>query len=290
MNQALATTEPRERRSLLLDMAERYGMEPKAFADTLKATVVPKETSNEQFAAFLLVAKEYDLNPLTKEIYAFPKPGGGIQPIVPVDGWVHLVNANPAFDGLEFDDHLDKDNKLQAITARIWRKDRARPIVVTEYMIECQRNTDTWRQWPRRMLRHKAMIQCARYAFGFAGIVDPDEAERGRDVSPMRTVSDDGPPTPPDRDLALVESGRDDGRRIIMGEDREIPIDEPPQNFDEQSWLTTLHNELQTCNDHSEVGEVQAQSMMPYKDRVSITAWEQAEHLIRQTLGQLEGK
>ncbi|ENC7540331.1 phage recombination protein Bet, partial [Salmonella enterica subsp. enterica serovar Brandenburg] len=29
-----------------------------------------------------------------------------------------------------------------------------------------------------RMLRHKAMIQCARLAFGFAGIYDKDEAER----------------------------------------------------------------------------------------------------------------
>ena len=28
------------------------------------------------------------------------------------------------------------------------------------------------------MLRHKAMIQCARLAFGFVGIYDQDEAER----------------------------------------------------------------------------------------------------------------
>ena len=28
------------------------------------------------------------------------------------------------------------------------------------------------------MLRHKAMIQCARLAFGFGGIYDQDEAER----------------------------------------------------------------------------------------------------------------
>jgi len=28
------------------------------------------------------------------------------------------------------------------------------------------------------MLRHKALIQCARLAFGFAGIYDQDEAER----------------------------------------------------------------------------------------------------------------
>jgi len=28
------------------------------------------------------------------------------------------------------------------------------------------------------MLRHKATIQAARYAFGLSGIIDPDEAER----------------------------------------------------------------------------------------------------------------
>jgi hypothetical protein len=43
------------------------------------------------------------------------------------------------------------------------------------------------------MLRHKALIQTARYAFGFAGIVDPDEAER-IDEATMRDVT----PTPPE--------------------------------------------------------------------------------------------
>jgi hypothetical protein len=34
------------------------------------------------------------------------------------------------------------------------------------------------------MLRHKAMIQCARVAFGFVGVFDPDEAERIVEVEP----------------------------------------------------------------------------------------------------------
>ena len=38
--------------------------------------------------------------------------------------------------------------------------------------------TGPWQSHPKRMLRHKAMIQCARLAFGFAGIYDKDEAER----------------------------------------------------------------------------------------------------------------
>lgn len=197
MNTAVTTT---ERRSVLIDMASRFGMEAAAFEATLRATVVPKDCSREQFAAFLLVAKEYSLNPLTKEIYAFPTRGGGIQPIVSIDGWCNLINSHPMLNGIEFDDHMDADGKnMSAITARIWRKDRDKPIVVTEYMVECVRSTDPWKQWPRRMLRHKALIQCARYAFGFAGIVDPDEAERmGADVSPMRDVSAKKPPAPTD--------------------------------------------------------------------------------------------
>ena len=78
---------------------------------------------------------------------------------------------------MEFVDSVD-NGALIAVTCRIYRKDRQHPVEVTEYMAECKRNTDPWKQWPARMLRHKATIQAARYAFGFSGIVDPDEAER----------------------------------------------------------------------------------------------------------------
>lgn len=166
------------RRSIIAEMAEQHAMEPGNFEATLRATVFPKSGTREEFAAFLMVARRYDLDPLTRQIYAFPKKGGGIQPIVSVDGWSAIINSHPAFDGMAFDDHRDDDGKLFAITCRIWRKDRAHTIEATEYLSECKRNTDVWQQWAYRMLRHKAMIQAARYAFGFAGIVDPDEAER----------------------------------------------------------------------------------------------------------------
>lgn len=173
----------RQPRSVLVDMSTRYGMEPAAFEATLRATVCKGAVSREEFAAFLLVAKEYRLNPLTKEIYAFPAKGGGIQPIVSIDGWCRIINEHPALDGLEFDDVLE-GGALTAVTVRIYRKDRSRPTIVTEYMSECKRNTDVWKTWPARMLRHKALIQGARYAFGFSGIVDPDEYERLTDVTP----------------------------------------------------------------------------------------------------------
>jgi phage recombination protein Bet len=189
---ALVARSETPRASVLVTMAERYGMEAAAFEATLRGTVVPAGCTREQFAAFLLVAKEYRLNPITKEIYAFPVGGGGIQPIVSIDGWMNLINSHPQMNGLEFQDRFDDAGNLTAITARIWRKDRDKPIEVTEYMAECRRGTPTWKQWPGRMLRHKAAIQAARYAFGFSGIVDPDEAER----IPSKLTPIDATPTP----------------------------------------------------------------------------------------------
>lgn len=165
--------------SIINDMAQRFGMDKRAFELTIKQTCMPSkvEVSNEQFVAFLLVAKQYNLNPITKEIFAFPARGGGIQPVVSVDGWCNIINSHPQLDGFEFEDKI-QDGKIVSITCRMYRKDRAKPVETTEYMIECDRPTDTWKKWPARMLRHKSLIQAARYSFGFSGIVDQDEAER----------------------------------------------------------------------------------------------------------------
>jgi phage recombination protein Bet len=159
-------------------MAAKFNMDKAPFIQALKETAVPANISDGQFAAFLIVAKEHNLNPLTREIYAFPSQGG-IRPMVSIDGWMKIINNHPQYDGMKSTDNLDKDGNLMSITVQIYRKDRKHSVEVTEYMKECMRNTTPWKQWPARMLRHKAMIQAARIAFSFSGIEDPDEFERG---------------------------------------------------------------------------------------------------------------
>jgi phage recombination protein Bet len=188
----VAVIEPK--RSVVADMAHRFGMEPGPFEKVLRATVVPGNCSPEQFAAFLLVAKQYNLNPITKEIYAFPAKGGGIQPIVGIDGWMRIMNDHEDFDGMEFFDVLE-GTQIIAIRCSIFRKSRQHPVAVTEYLSECKRDSEPWKKWPARMLRHKAAIQCARYAFGFSGIIDPDEYERGVGAGFKNTPVQ--PPAPP---------------------------------------------------------------------------------------------
>lgn len=182
MNQ-VAKIETGKARGLTSVMAEKFAMEPSAFVKAIKKTVMKEDADDAQVAAFLMVAHEYDLNPLTKEIYAFPSRGG-IQPIVSIDGWMKLINRHDQFDGMEFEDHIDGEGELSAITCRIYRKDRSRATEATEYMKECARQTEPWQKWPKRMLRHKAAIQCARYAFSFA-MMDEDDFDRMRDVTPV---------------------------------------------------------------------------------------------------------
>lgn len=193
----IATVDHAPQKMMLLDyMADKYSLNTDEFSRTVRAVCGMPTATPEQFAAFLLVAKTYDLNPLIKEIYAFPAKGGGIVPIVSIDGWVNLVNSHPACDGYQFETEHDADGKLVSYTCTMYRKDRKYPVNVTEYLSECKRATEPWKM-EHRMLRHKSMIQAARYAFGFAGIYDPDEGEKiatgETDSGPPRKITQPSP-------------------------------------------------------------------------------------------------
>jgi len=181
--------------------ASMGGIEPEKMITILKATAfrLPdknfggqwehQEVSMEQMGALLMVAHTYGLNPFLKEIYAFPDKGG-IVPIIGVDGWSRMINDHKDMDGMkfEFDERVETYDHAKpcpiSCTCIIYRKGRSHPIEVTEYLDEVYRppfkpdKPGPWQSHTKRMLRHKAMIQCARLAFGFTGIHDQDEAER----------------------------------------------------------------------------------------------------------------
>ena len=157
--------------ALMTENLNMKGVDEGNLYQTLKATVFKDAKDDSQLATLMIVANQYGLNPFTKEIYAFPSRGAVI-PIVSVDGWTRIINDNPNCDGIQF----SQDD--ESATCTIYRKDRSHPTVVTEYLAECKMNTDPWKKYPKRMLRHKALIQCARVAFGYSGIYDEDEAKR----------------------------------------------------------------------------------------------------------------
>lgn len=161
--------------SALAVMASRLSVEPAKLMQTLKSTVFAK-ASDDEMLALVVVANEYGLNPFLKEMYAFPAKGGGIVPIVSVDGWNKMLLRQERFDGIEFDFAETEDGKPVTCTASIFLKGRTHPVKVTEYFAECYRNTDPWNNMPHRMLRNRTLCQASRMAFGFSGVYDPDEA------------------------------------------------------------------------------------------------------------------
>lgn len=174
--------------TLTRNLAQTFNMgDGDGLAQILKATAFKSQTpaTDDQMTALLVVAQQYGLNPFTKEIYAFPDSRNGIVPVVGVDGWSRIINSNAQFDGMDF------EQDAESCTCIIYRKDRSHPIRVTEFMAECRRDVAPWKSHPRRMLRHKAMIQCARLAFGYTGIFDDDEAERIRESGAPKQVNPD---------------------------------------------------------------------------------------------------
>ena len=176
--------------------------------NVLKATAFKGDVSDAQLSALLIVAGQYGLNPWTKEIYAFPDKKNGIIPVVSVDGWSRIINSHPAFDGMDFNFAnemvmMDGANSPAPIWTEcvIHRKDRSHPTIIREYLDEVYKApfkpkdggytvAGPWQSHPKRFSRHKAMIQCARMAFGFGGIYDDDEAARIADngVSPVKVI------------------------------------------------------------------------------------------------------
>jgi phage recombination protein Bet len=186
-NQALQKA---QKPSALNVMAARLSVDGVKLLDTLKSTVF-RQATNEELLALVTVANEYELNPFLKEIYAFPAKGGGIVPVVSVDGWNKMLNRQPNFDGIEFEMAEKEDGTPHSCTAIVYIKNRSKPMRVTEYFDECKRNTDPWNNMPRRMLRNRTLCQASRMAFGFSGVYNDDEAST---ISVEATVMPHNPP------------------------------------------------------------------------------------------------
>jgi hypothetical protein len=67
----------------------------------------------------------------------------------------------------------------------IYRKDRILPIVIKEYFDEVKSEHPGWKELPRRMLRHRAIQQCARLAFNIGLLhIGQSENSEAKNQSP----------------------------------------------------------------------------------------------------------
>jgi len=156
--------------------------------------------SDVEVQAFVMVCERLGLNPILGEAHAMRDRGGTLRPIPSIDGWAKVVRSQPDFRGVEFAEVRDEDGDLTAIDCSIHVEGWQQPCTVREYLSECRRNTPVWKTMPTRMLRHRALIQCARIAFGL-GLADVE------DVRDDPTPTTSTPPASAPRDgLAELRS------------------------------------------------------------------------------------
>lgn len=251
-NQALTTQAPAPQKKLLQQLADKYGVAPDVFRRTVAAVAMPHPHTDEELISCLIVANEHDLNPLTKELHFMRAKTGQIIPIVGVDGWVKKLNSHPKFNGFEFIHEMDGKN-LVSVTCKVHMKGRDYPVVATELMAECIRlpgqgkGPNAWSMTPSRMLRHRALMQAARYAVGFSGVMDLDEFERWqaemKDITPKTAV-------------LAVPTDIDDGTAPEPTTEAEANQDGPLPN--PEKYLSHLETQLKEAEGRDEIIEVWA--------------------------------
>jgi hypothetical protein len=144
--------------------AQAIGVTPKDLGAWFSKYPQLSEVSQE---TCLRLITEYRLNPRADEIDLVQFEEGRWQVFITVNGWAKLINAHPAFCGIEFSEASELDQGVPIwMGCTIYRTDRIKPIVIREYFTEMKTEHAAWQQMPRRMLRHRAMQQCARLAFG----------------------------------------------------------------------------------------------------------------------------
>jgi phage recombination protein Bet len=178
---AIAAREAQRARPMtaLESLAARLDVSPSSLQETLLQTVF-KNCSKAEFVALVIVSNTYNLNPLLREIYAFPKKGGGIQAIVGYDGWIKIANSHPQYDGFE-SVHIEEQNgDLKAIEGVLHRKDRSHPTKKLVYLKEFKRNTEPWNTSPHHMLDVRCFCQTVRLALGIPlGVEGIDDLDAG---------------------------------------------------------------------------------------------------------------
>ena len=144
--------------------AQAIGMTPASLTTWFNQYPQLSEVSQE---SCLRLIAEYRLNPRADEIDLVQFEADRWQVFITVNGWAKLINAHPAFCGIEFSEASELEEGVPLwIGCAIYRTDRVKPIAVREYFSEMKTEHAAWQQMPRRMLRHRAMQQCARLAFG----------------------------------------------------------------------------------------------------------------------------
>lgn len=162
--------------------------------------VAAPDASDSEFKTFLYLCKNYNLDPLKKEIY-FIKYGGKSTVITSRDGYLKIANCHEQFDGIESDvvyegdtllkrddgslhiaygaEHLSFEKaKLKGAFCSVFRKDRSKATTVFVSIKEYyKKDAFIWQQYTNAMILKVAEAMALKRAFAISGLVTREEVD-----------------------------------------------------------------------------------------------------------------
>jgi hypothetical protein len=148
---------------LIDDTAKALQIDPDELALWLRTALAPEPVAKQ----ILALAKHFMLNPLWGYLQWAHHPENGFDVFLSVDAWITLLHRESSFQGITFNESTELEQGIPRwIECSIYRFGLIYPVTIREYFVELKTDHPIWDSMPRRMMRHKAMQQCARLAFG----------------------------------------------------------------------------------------------------------------------------
>jgi len=166
----------------------------------------PSGASKAEQAYCFSVARELNLNPITKEIFFVnrrqkfgDKWVTKVEPMVGRDGCLSIAHRTKQFAGIETTTGIREVPQLEngqwgfkhqlVAECTVWRKDSPKPFTVqVAYNEYCQKTaegnpTKFWAEKPETMLKKVAESQALRKAFNIHGVYSPEEMGTGFEMA-----------------------------------------------------------------------------------------------------------
>ncbi|MDJ1110661.1 phage recombination protein Bet [Macrococcus sp. S115] len=137
------------------------------------------EVSDQEVLMFLQLCQFQELNPWLNEAYLIKFKGAPAQIIVSKEAFMKRAESHEQYNGLEAGIIVERDGQMVELEgavslkndvllggwAKVYRKDRERPVVIKISMQEFSKGQSTWKQMPNNMIRKTAIVNALREAF-----------------------------------------------------------------------------------------------------------------------------
>jgi len=152
-----------------------------------------KDCTDNEFLLLMQLARTYQLDPFTKQIWAVKYGNNPAAIFCGRDGFLAIAHRSGKFDGMESGTRKDGDDLVG--WCRVYRKDMSHPFEVEVYASEYSTGKNLWRDKPRTMIQKVAEAHALRRAFSISGLYSPEEIDTGDRPEP-RYVGEVPPATP----------------------------------------------------------------------------------------------